>query len=541
MIDLIETLMPKASRTTAGPAARNTELHAECLEQRLVPADLVGAIGDIAPAAPHPGEQISVSWQITNWDSDYVGVGFEVDWLVSRDPYPSLDDPFLSYQYLPPGFPPFYNYSGSANLYLPGSGDPFWSGGGNRYLIMAVDGSNTVWEWNESNNNTSAFLPVGGDSSGSLGRLADLPKTGVPRGQVLSAVITQLQARLREAATAQAEMRTQLRKIGVAVPAWNADLKNLANNIAAIGVKLQPLISGKVKSLKIGGSVFTRSDLDLTERYLKYVFVHDNASARLSPATATTHAGLLDDPKQYIKDITGYSKLEKWADETNKRISGFVEDLKKAPSKFFKWVNGLFGNAGESQARAKQQARAVSEGGPAFTDRVNEIERELAQSAEDKLAELDSLLDGAPGIFGIAGYRLKSSILKARDSAHMLDEQSVSIETWVRNRGLLGKWAGTLSRGGLSGSIDLYFKPSSAAANTVSGVIGHTFYNGGDTSRTSGNFTGRLDADNVFRGRATIHNASGSGSYDIAWIFTGNRLRGTLYNGTTIHFQANKK
>src|SRR5207244_1463102 len=102
--------------------------------------------------------------------------------------------------------------------------------------------------------------------------------------------------------------------------------------IATIGTQLKPLLAGTVKSIKFAGNVFDRTALDLTERYLKYIFVHTDASA--SPSSSSTmHAALFRAADagfaQYLPGYQSYQNLKKWADDTGKRIDGAWEALKK--------------------------------------------------------------------------------------------------------------------------------------------------------------------------------------------------------------------
>ena len=555
--------------------SRTRQLTIEALESRWIMADLVGLIGNVSPAEPQPGESVSVDWQLANLDVDMIFSAFSVDFWLSRDTVWSIDDRFLSSEVLPPGFPGLFAIPvQTKSLLLPLEDDPFWIGSEYNLLLIS-DSWNDVFESNEFNNIASVPLNMGEGGGGGvvISDLNELPATGRRSGAVLGAVIRGLQIRLREAAVAQDRMRANLRLTGVFLPNVSDDLRSLASTIGTFGKRLAKLTSGAANQVTLApGVTFNRSELDLTERYLWYVFSPIASSTTLSQraaSSADSSAGLnsalydgpasslslgaakLDAAAQFQAAAAGNNFIEEifpvvkdvreWVENTSQKIKDAKQAVDNAISNPVKFLTGLFGQAGQSQGEAKQEAQAVNQGGTQFADRVSALEQQLApQTIDDRLAALTAQLNGAPAIFGIAGDRLKTLMEQNRDSAAMLADQAINLETWARNRPVLGAWKGTLERGNLRGTINIYFRPSSAVNDTVRGTIGHTFHDGRG-GRTTGNFVGSVDAFGVFRGTATVHNDTGSGSFSIAWDLNGDLLSGLVYNEDTITFRARRK
>src|SRR5438046_1290081 len=123
----------------------------EPLETRALLSDLFGSFLD-APAAAAPGSTIDVNYEITNGGPENTP-DFHVNWYLSANATISGSDTLLggadlavagnsSTGHLP------------KSLTLPAANDPFWQSisGGNFYIGMLIDTTNTVDETSESNN-----------------------------------------------------------------------------------------------------------------------------------------------------------------------------------------------------------------------------------------------------------------------------------------------------------------------------------------------------------------------------------------------------
>ena len=259
----------------------------------------------------------------------------------------------------------------------------------------------------------------------------------------------------------------------------------------------------------------------------------DSGTTSRAEVRAADSAGF--NPKDLLPKFEAYENAKKWVNDTSKKISDTVEAVKNAPSKAREWVAGLFGKTAETQARAQQQAKAVTEGGQSIAERVNELEQELApQSIEDSIAVLDTMMTGAPKIFSIASSRLKALMRQNALSVDKLEDQVINLETWARNQPLLGTWQGNYdwesSGYVLQGSIALIFKPDSKSANKLTMTLSNDFYyNGKLVGKTRGTAVGTLDQDGIFRGVLNWSNVKTKGSGDVVWTVRGKDISGNIF------------
>lgn len=253
------------------------------LESRIVLSDLSGWVGN----AQLSGDVVSVNWTVYNQAPDMIFSGFNVDFWLSRDTSFSVDDRFIGAEFLPSGFPGFYSLPTLTKaMGLPASSDSYWSGGGSSYnILMLIDPYNNVWESNEWNNvSTTPFTRGngGGGGGGGIGQISDLnqlPETGARAGAVLSAVFTNLQARLKEAASAQSAMSSSVAK-AVALPNVSKDLTSMNSSIASIAKLFANYIKGTATSVTLApGVVLDAADLDLMERYLYFVYTDPSTAS----------------------------------------------------------------------------------------------------------------------------------------------------------------------------------------------------------------------------------------------------------------------
>jgi hypothetical protein len=516
------------------------------LESRIVLSDLSGWVGN----AQLSGDVVSVNWTVYNQAPDMIFSGFNVDFWLSRDTSFSVDDRFIGAEFLPSGFPGFYSLPTLTKaMGLPASSDSYWSGGGSSYnILMLIDPYNNVWESNEWNNvSTTPFTRGngGGGGGGGIGQISDLnqlPETGARAGAVLSAVFTNLQARLKEAASAQSAMSSSVAK-AVALPNVSKDLTSMNSSIASIAKLFANYIKGTATSVTLApGVVLDAADLDLMERYLYFVYTDPSTASAANQGTSAPAVGAaanIFDPKSLLPKLSDYPKLQKAADFVNSAIDATKGALAKVDNGI-RWVVEQLDGTAKARLQAEREAKAVAEA-KELAERAAQLERELATpSIEDMLAAMDNTMHGAPMIFTMASNRLKALMKNIRGSVHKLEDEVVDLEAFQRARLLPGTWQGRVDRqaDNLSGDIKLTFKPS--LNGTVSGTIDHTFYNGRSKARTTGTFTGVLDEFNVFRGTATVSNSSGSGTYPISWNLNGTTFSGTLYTGEMITFSATK-
>lgn len=497
------------------------------LESRIVLSDLSGWVGN----AELSGDVVSVNWTVYNQAPDMIFSGFNVDFWLSRDTTFSGDDRFIGSEFLPSGFPGFYSLPTLTKVMgLPASSDSYWSGGGASYnILMLIDPYSNVWESNEWNNvfTTPFTRGNGGGGGGGIGQISDLsqlPETGARAGAVLSAVFTNLQARLKEAASAQSAMSSSVAK-AVALPNVSKDLTSMNSSIASIAKLFANYIKGTATSVTLApGVVLDAADLDLMERDLTFVYTDPSTTAAANqgasaPALAAAAANILD-LKSILPKLSDYPKLQKAADFVNSAIDATKGALAKVDNGI-RWVVEQLDGTAKARLQAEREAKAVAEA-KELAERAAQLQRELATpSMEDMFAAIDNTMQGAPAIFIMSSNRLKALMKNIRGSVNRLEDEVVDLEAFQRARLLPGTWRGRVDRqaDNLSGDIKLTFK--SSLNGTVEGTIDHTFYNGRLKARTTGFFTGVLDEFNVFRGTATVSNSSGSSSYPISWNLNG--------------------
>ncbi len=313
------------------------------LESRIVLSDLSGWVGN----AELSGDVVSVNWTVYNQAPDMIFSGFNVDFWLSRDTTFSVDDRFIGAEFLPSGFPGFYTYPTQTKFMgLPSSTDPYWSGGGTSFnVLMLIDPYNNVWESNEWNNVFSSPFTRGngGGGGGGIGDISDLsqlPETGARAGAVLSAVFTNLQTRLKEAASAQSAMSSSVAK-AVALPNVSKDLTSMSSSIASIAKLFANYIKGTATSVTLApGVVLDAAKLDLMERYLKFVYTDPSTGAATNQSAsppALAAAANIFDPKSLLPKLSDYPKLQKAADFVNSAIDATKGALAKVDNGI-RWV-----------------------------------------------------------------------------------------------------------------------------------------------------------------------------------------------------------
>ena len=435
----------------------------------------------------------------------------------------------------------FDTQSGSnMSFVLPDVDDAFWDDatGDTYYLGLISDYDGALAETSETDNaNLGQGIDVAQVTVQLKVALADLPSTGLPRGAVLSAFLTQLKQALNDAASEQNDMRLLLKRYGK-VATSERELRSLAAGINQISNQLKRLINGRATSVTLGRGVTADvNDLDLLEKTIWFVFGNTAggaAAALMSAADARASIAADGGLWEYVPGYQTYKETKKWVEEKAKQIGKIVDAVTSAPSKAFKFLTGVLGGAAKAQGEAKQEAQAVQEAGPDLQQRMEEMKREDAAAEK---AYLDNLLTGAPFPYDKYADKLEQIMQKYDASRAELQNDIIELGGYLENEAVLGRWDGTVSRDGLSGDIIIVFQASTNQPGfSVKGRIGHTFYDqNGARSRTTGTFQGNM-VNGVFRGTTTISNSSGSGSFNIAWTFKDGKLGGTLYEGQTIMF-----
>ncbi|GAB4531404.1 MAG: hypothetical protein Tsb0014_14910 [Pleurocapsa sp.] len=123
------------------------------------PSDLKGSLFEVTPSEAKPGEQVKLSFTVTN-DSDQEVNPFSVGLYISQDDNISSGDDFKLGTYdIRTGLTPQANTGVKSFTYkLPKITDDFWSqGDGTYYVSMVIDSKNEVEETNEDNNSNQGF------------------------------------------------------------------------------------------------------------------------------------------------------------------------------------------------------------------------------------------------------------------------------------------------------------------------------------------------------------------------------------------------
>lgn len=568
--------LPIGIRPRANPRRNVAEcaLAIERLEERRVPAELSGSMV-LATSIADRGQSVDAFWSVSNFDFDTIFTQFEVSFYLSRDGILSGDDYFLNSATLPFGFPGLFTTSTQfTSLNLPGPTDAYWSNDTNFQVLMNVDDFGEVFEFNEFDNLTNAFLTVNRGGGGTGGgetdvRLEDLPATNLPPGIVVTEMLNALQIQLK----ASAKDYTRIAKAGRGLVDFSAvvsGIKTLRTDVIGLIKSLSPLVSGKVSSLPVAEGSLTAAGLELADRAMVDILLNTFSTTAAAPARLAKGAGSnsvahgkiaraddddflnrvrVDIKKTYVD--AGIQAFEKTADAFKKaaawvpgvgQIAAGAAAISTAIGRMLK-----FGAANIFEGDAETFRRL---GSPENTNLVEEYIGEAAKEARDRL-----LPDPRPE--DEAERQLLQLYQHAYDLSRNLDSSAKNVdaqfdELFARlngNRGggnggeggggdtgFRGKWEGNLiypsEFGDIGGPMNFTFKkPQSdgtlrgTATLTFSVLDGTTVV---DRDLSRGDFTMRSTGANTFRGSMTITGRGNTASTEFSVRFENGLLIGSL-------------
>lgn len=538
----------------------------EHLEERRVLAELAGSQA-LSASVVDRGQSVDAFWSVSNSDFDTILTQFQVSFFLSRDSLLSGDDRLLSSFTLPPGFPAFFSIPTQlTSLSLPSAADGYWGNDTSFQILMQLDAFGEVFEFNEFDNVSAAFLSVNSGSGGGGGetqiRLEDLPATNLPPGIVVTEMLNALQIQLRSSA----KEYTQIAKAGrglVNLSSVIGGINALRTDVKGLIKSLNPLVSGKVSSLPIGGDSLTAADLELADRGMADILMNTFAAdaALQSGATASAEPSATSRSSIAAADDDFLDRVRVQIKQTyvDAGINAF-EKTAEAFTKVATWVPGVGQLAAGAAAIATSVGRMLKFGAanifehdaetfrrlgsPENTNLGEEILREAAKEVRERLGSAPR-----PG----AAQQLLQMYEHADELNRNLDRSAQNIDAQfdeLFNRlsgnqggndagdtGFRGKWEGNLiypseEFGDAGGPMSFTFKKA-ASDGTLRGTATMTFnvFDGNvvvnrDVSR--GDFTMRQVGANIFRGSVTVTGKGNTATSEFSVRFEHGLLIGSL-------------